>query len=530
MPTIPDNKALSRVVPRGPSGIATINTSGAGDGARALAGALDQVQDTRARFQASRAQSEFMITLSQQARALENDPDYESYDKRFISGVEPQLNEAASSISDPYLRQEFLDRGRQSIESTRARVSDMAWGVERDTQRRAVDDMVRTAREEGIASGNVVDTFASMERLINDGANVGYFSQEEAGNMIEAAKIDYATGYLESLPASERLDALTNSEFAAMIPTDRRAFMERQTRDELLASDAMVIVDGMINDGVTLEDLRSRAAFQSITDPDLRAEVERRFEIEYNRSLTARSQERDARYQDWYSQISLDGASFDDIPKEQLSMISQGPGGDAYTRALQAAELTYASKSIVYTNQGVLDELYVLRASPGQDRGDRIRAAINEASTLGLISNDDYNKWSEIAAGAEAPIEIQGMLTANQMIDDAATNAGINTDEDRARLRQQLNSWYMQYQQINGQLPDDIKINNEIMNLVKKQSFPGWRDSERTTSQILEEEGVTGVVSASQLSNLRRAFQAEEGRQPTREEITELIKAYLGAM
>ena len=545
MPTLPSAAQIQRRGPQLQTGVSRVDTSQVGQGARALAGATQDVQAAReyvGQYEANKAETQFLIHLTEKASSFEDDPDFNTYDERFSEAAKTTMGELASSISSPAARNQFVQRAELQLAQNRARVQDLARTRWRDSEQASFEETAAALRDQAIRTGNVTEGAAAITDQIMSGAEIGIWSREEAELRSQEVRRDWATAYIESLPVTERLDAV--SEVTDLLPEDVRVRLERETREEMMQGQAMSVVDELLSSGMTAENVD----FSMIENPELRDTVERRFYTEYNRMRSIEA-DRDARaYNDVYQTIVFgSGAPSVDELQADGRLENMTP---QQIEGLRQAEAFRVAGNTITTPRGVYDQISL---DITQGRFTDARENLTKAAQAGQVSNSDYRSFSSIImegdALSEAPVEVESLWTATQSLTDIARNAGINKDETHQQLRQQLDDWYRRYQQINNRVPDEDQVTKQIQALVTKVTIERPRSpvvsaidtvsravtfagipsmGSRTTTTVSElQRGNPGLQQYSpvQIQNALTSIVGDLNREPSAAEVLEYLQA-----
>lgn len=512
MPTIPDNRALARVVPSGQAAVGQVRqqSSGVQELGEAITGAAiayRETADARTRYQMTRAESNFLVAKEETDRSFQDDPDYETFDARYNEQMTKKLEEIAEQIRDPRARQLFIDTQRLTLERGRTQIQGLARNKEIDSERAFVTTQLDTLRDNA-ASGRDFDLASeNAARLVEDAVAAGYYSAQEGAELTTKWRDSAALGYLRALPPDRRLAIINDPDSpVSNLPPDVIQ-QEREAAEEAwVATEAIRIVDGYTFDPQITSLGQMLGETSQIENPVLREEVERRLITQYGRMEQAGRDEQATVHSNYFLQLRRGEITVDDIPREEMARLTPAQVSDLY-----AAERQSVSER-TYSDQRVLDQLYVYEA-----RGDWRGARDFLTQNASLLSPSDYDTWSKATAQAEAPPEIKGLQTAVQSIRTSAEQAGINNDRDVSRLTGQMDRWYRQYQeQNNGKLPNANEVQDQVDFMLMEVRRPGWFND----GPVYESEDIDPLL----LSALRDSFRRVEGRDPTDKELLQLVQ------
>lgn len=515
MPRIPAVRDINLVQASGQQGVARFDTTGAAEGLRVAAGVIREQLDTRTRYQESKAEADFLVAMEETERSLRNDEDYSTYQERYEQTLNERLGELSSSISDPALRENFFNRQRVNIARGATRVSEMAWGRERDTERRAVEDRLESMRAAAIDTGDWDNYVDVTHRMVEDAISAGYFDQEEGGEVLRRWTDDAAVGYIDTLDPTRQIEILSDETGpAANLQPDVRSRLLEDARNRYSDAQAQSIVDGYIHDDADLFEAMRRAS--QIKDDVLRAKVENRYQVQYGRYRQAVADEQADLFNEYFPKLRAGEMTVDEMRAQHPAVFDKLTGSQVNSLYQAEAVSVVDTK---FSDQAVLDRLYVYEA-----RGDwrAARAFLMDNATN--LTRDDYDKWSKATAQAEAPPEIKSILTAQGQVREAARESGIKNDQDISQLTNEIDRWYQDYQRRNGgKEPDatDVRNYTDFMLRRIKLAGPGWNN--RFMFDV-ESAGIEGV-DAAMMSDVRDWFLQTHGYEPTPDDILEQIKS-----
>lgn len=242
MPRIPDASQLGYSVPRSRaqhfqdrSGEIVADAIGRfGQVAGRIANDLQEKED---QFDYARAKTSLAAAESEARRALENDNDWQTYEKRYTESMTKAREKAAGMIRGNRDRALFdmdakleVDRGIAQVRSL-AKRKEIDWGrgevanaetVNRELFINAVDDQERQR------------IGAAMLDLYSGARAKGYVDDEEFAKRSKAWVSDAAEAAISTQSPEMRIESLNNrNSIARYVPGDRRADLLRQAQSEL---------------------------------------------------------------------------------------------------------------------------------------------------------------------------------------------------------------------------------------------------------------------------------------------------------
>lgn len=173
---------------------------------------LRQKQDSNNRLAYATAGSNLAKTILETKDSLSQDPDYSTYQKRYDDVAGKALEEQAATIQDPDLQKQFRASAKLDIAQGWSDLAKVGHAKEADARVANLNDLVTqnldTAsklRDPAARAKLVQQTGQAIDAM----ADGGWISRDDAARQKRAFTQDYATNYLNSLPAAERLAALT---------------------------------------------------------------------------------------------------------------------------------------------------------------------------------------------------------------------------------------------------------------------------------------------------------------------------------
>lgn len=515
MPRIPAVRDINLVQASGQQGVARFDTAGAAEGLRVAAGVIREQLDTRTRYQESKAEADFLLAMEETERSFRNDEDYATYQERYESTLNERLGQLATSISDPALRENFFNRQRVNIARGATRVADMAWGRERDTERRAVEDRLETMRAAAIDTGDWDSYVDVTHRMVEDAISAGYFGQEEGGEVLRRWTDDAAVGYIDTLDPTRQIEILTDEAGpAANLQPDVRSRLLEDARNRYSDAQAQQIVDGYIQDGADPFEAARRAS--EIKDDVLRAKVENRYQIQYGRYRQAMSDEQADIFHEYFPKVRTGEMTMDDL-KQNFPNVFTTLTPSQLSSMYQAETLSVSERR--HSDPTVQARLYDLAVTKNNPNAAREFYMDNSAS----LTFEDSDMWGNFLMSEEPP-EVKSFLTAQAQVRELAREAGINNDQQVSQLTNEIDRWYQDYQRRNnGKEPDamDVRAYTEFMLRRIKLAGPGRNN--RWMFDV-ESAGIEGV-DPQMMSDVRDWFLQTHGYEPTADDILEQIKS-----
>jgi hypothetical protein len=289
MPKIPDASSISRSIASGQRSVRGIDTRSFAP--IELAQSIGRMVDKRDKFETTKAETAFLTAKNTQDNAYDQDTDYGTIEERYSSEMDKSLGEISMGISNPAARAEFINRNQLRVGQGRERIKKVAFGKERDFERNHVNESLINLRELVVTGDpdDVNNARETVKGLINSAIEMGYYDNEEAGNIKRKWRSDSAVGRLNTMDPADRIEALKMA-WAKDLPSDVRQKLHDQAEEATFAQKAVDTVDEYL-----LADLDRGEAMEKsgkIKDEKLRKEVERRFDYMHGKQQEFETEQR----------------------------------------------------------------------------------------------------------------------------------------------------------------------------------------------------------------------------------------------
>lgn len=245
MPRIPDESQLGYSVPRtrtprfqDRSG--EIVADAVGGFARTLGQAAGSLQEHDDQFNYARAKSTLLTADVEARKELENDQDWETYEKRYSERMSKAREDASGLIRGGRSRSLFDMDAKLDVERGLGEVRGLAKRKEVDTGRAGIASMLESSRTTALEAKDEA-TRSSIIRNIQDGlegaVQKGYISEQERVSQAQSWSTSYAEGFVDTLPFDKQVEVLSKPEGTAakLLAPDRRANLLRQAQNALRA-------------------------------------------------------------------------------------------------------------------------------------------------------------------------------------------------------------------------------------------------------------------------------------------------------
>lgn len=517
---IPDVAKLQRASPSGQARVATIDTRGAGAGLATVGRAFGDYAERRTKVDIAEARADFLTKKAELDGSMDEDTDYSTLTNRYTTALEQTANDAAARISDPAAREMFIQNIRPTLEQSHQQVKNVAWNKEKAAK---LDEFTRRSqqlREAGL-KGDLVSATGAQEELINSYVDAGYIPVEKRSQLLQAARVDMATGKLRMMDPRDRMEALKQP-WAQNLPSDTRAQLMRESEAAARIEKAQTAVDGYFARHLSPAEARAQIAKDFKNDPEGRAAAESRFDYmnaAYQRDeVQVRSDLKDKWFDDVASGQTTWQAIMKDHPDEWDAM-----GADVQSTLMSAQRQSVSSTKVPF-NLAVHDHLTQLKAS--LDRGVPGAAlAIRKyfIAHAAEMSTEQQKTWSDISIDG-----VMGPRATTGLSDVQAIAARLPETADANKRRQLLGymgEWRSRFIEQNGRNPTDEDRKKAIDRALIEYSTGFW--SSKPVYQMTPEEATAAKQELKdehpQESQKAAEYWARKGVQPTDAQFMETV-------
>lgn len=244
MPRIPDASQLGYSVPRANTphfqdNSALIQSEAVENFAGTVNRVASVLQEQDDQFNYSRAKSAILQADVDARRQLENDQDWETYEKRYTESMQKALDGASKMIRGKRSRALFDADARLDLDRGTGEIRNIAKRKEIDWGRGSLSSLLesnRTAALNAKDEATRAAIIAATQEAIGGALGKGYLSEQEAANHRQAWTSNYAEAYVGMQPAEERIKLLQGNKPGAItdyIAPDRRVDLLRQAENEV---------------------------------------------------------------------------------------------------------------------------------------------------------------------------------------------------------------------------------------------------------------------------------------------------------
>lgn len=431
MPRIPDENQLGYSVPRtrtprfqDRSG--EIVADAVGGFARTLGQAADSLQEHDDQFNYARAKSTLLTADVEARKELENDQDWETYEKRYSERMAKAREQAVGLIRGGRSRSLFdadakldVERGTGEIRGI-AKRKEIDWGrasleatlaANRTAALNATDEKTRAAL---LSASQDLIAGAAAEGLMADGrVKPPYLSKEEAGTVGRKFSEDYAESFVGMQPVEKRIELLSKPKGSAadLIAPDKRVAMleaaKRESRDLTVRRESQAQEDAIIAKyGASASAL---SAARDIKDPEVRDSTVSRIKIRQ-----AEAKQAEAEYHDSLGEEAMSflngGGRYADLPLKIKKGLKPSE-----LNSLRAYAEQVAGGGTRRTNPETLIELSDLSASDPQGFGELSMLAYRDK-----LSDSDFEEFVDLQRKIKTGTldgKATGFMSINQVRD-----------------------------------------------------------------------------------------------------------------
>lgn len=455
-------------------------------------------QDRRDARELAVAKSEFIRQSITASNAFEDDPDPDTYEKRYTEMMQKAKNTAASSIKNAQNRALFeeqikidIARGEQQIKGLADKKrGDYARATLADTLEQNTDALLRAKTAEDRAA-----LLAATEDAVLLTADDGHISYEQAQKQLSGFESTYAIARYNSMTSQEQYEALKKEQekggtWMRSIPAPKRAELMAQAQKEVEEHDmrqkAQETADTILYNNPTDYEAQVSQARQ-IKDAQVRSKVMTHLDSAYAQREKIRKQAKTQQVENAVNLV-LEGGSINDIPERDWVAMDEND-----RKSLE--KIQRRRDGLEPTDDNAALEFYDTIATD-YARNPKSIAKYSLAQLQANVPPEKLDKvlgWrQDVASGNVVPDATQGQI--NAIIRDTTEMLEIKDKQKQARLRQAVEIEVEQFTKTNGKKPsysDTITIRDR---LVEQITFDKFFDEEKYRFELTGEEEFSDVV------------------------------------
>lgn len=422
MPRIPDASALGYSTPqartpRFQDRSGQVVAEAAGQFGEAATQALGAYQEREDKFTYARAKTELLAADVEARRALENDQDWGTFEKRYTESMTKAREKAAGMIRSPRDRALFDMDAKLDVERGVGEVRGFAKRKEVDWGRASLDGMLDTNRTAALNAKDEPTRAAligATQDAIQGAKAKGYISEQEAVNHQQIWTANYAEGFVGMQPAAKRIELLSKPKGTAadFIAPDRRAALleaaKKEDRDLTVRRESQAQEDAIVAKlGAGPAALK---AARDIEDPEVRDSTVSRIKVRQAEAKQAEIEYRETLTEEALGFIN-GGGKFADLPLN----IKNGLQPSALNSLRSYAE-QQAGGGTRRTNPETLIELSELSADDPQKFGETDMLVYRDK-----LSDSDFEEFVDLQRKIRSGSldgKATGFMTVNQLRDE----------------------------------------------------------------------------------------------------------------
>lgn len=514
---LPNADRIERINPSGQAPIAHQDTrtgtpyndkADIAKGLSDVAGVIGRKEDAQAKYQTSKADSEFLVFKHGLDSSAKDDQEYSTLSDRYKKSLDDKRAELSETIKDTRWREDFNNRNSVRIASGLEGVDSIARGKEKDFERGSIADNLNNLRDTGVA-GNLIEAFDQASDILDASVEVGYYDNQEKTKILKQLQNDMAVGKLKMLAPDQRIDAL-KQDWAKNLPPDTHAELVRRAEADYQEKQAVDIVDSY--DGMEREERLGK--INDIKDKDLRKQVEERNDREMQRI----DQAKNANIKDIYSRSDLlveETGTTDSIPRDDWNAMIPS------MRQNLKGQVANKTRPRTYSNPSTVDRLQELAAAKKWDLYAEAFGSLK--STLSASDREQYGKINAehiIPVGVADKDYIKGLFPKSK------------DSEKRNIVSSQIDSWRASYTNAYGKEPTPAERDKEVNRLIMDYD-KGWFSYEKPVYQHEAEER-DEILRKLHIEELKEDYEPEfesvtnyftlRGEQPDRYQFQEALE------
>lgn len=421
MPRIPDSSQLGYSVARANTPHFTdrsgeIEADAVGDLAATVSQAAGVLQAREDQFNYARAKSSLIQADIDARRSLENDQDWETYERRYSDSMKKALEGASKMIRGKRDRALFDADAKIDLERGIGEIRNIAKRKEVDWGRSSLDSLLESNRTAALNAKDEPTRAAligATQDAITGAAAKGYLSEQEATNQRQAWTSNYAEAFVGMQSAAERIKTLQDAKpgtIADYISPDRRAALldasKRENRDLAVRRESQAQEDAIVAKFGTGS--AALKAAREIDDPEVRDSTVSRIKARDAEVKAAEIERREALGEEALAFLN-DGGKFADLPLR----IKNGLKPSALNSLRSYAEQRMGPRR---TDPETLVELSRLSGDDPQKFGE-----LDMLSYRDKLSDGDFEEFVDLQRKIRAGNldgKATGFMTLNQVRDE----------------------------------------------------------------------------------------------------------------
>ena len=478
MPTIPGAPAR-RQISQGQQSIVRAPGSPGTDAMRDVAKDFRKTLEVRGRDEVAKAKNKYYMLKAEQDNAYNDDEEYGTIPQRYSKTMTEGLGIAASGISDPQLRDQFMMEFEVDLERGKQRINEVAGNKAKDFERSEINGELKILQNAAISdAGDPVSIHGSVRERLQAAAERNIISFEEAQSIGDSFRVDVATNKLKAMGAKDRLDALT-APWADDIPDHITKVLRDEANAELRLGEAQGAAQSALDAGLTEREAEKK--FRSLRDQEDGAQLYRdtmhEFKYLYENKRSTEVEERGTAYTEIWE--ALNPAEGKGVPLSNIrtkhtelwEKLTKGERDNLYQ--LEQHKLSGARQ---YSDRRAWLDMQRLASRAGESKYGRAQFEEYYMENSAKLNNTDFQNFGKMLYE-----EREDLLNVSQLL-DTYTRAMTN-QKDINRVTTRTLDWYeSEYERNDGFPPSTEDVRKKIEFESKELYGTGWFSDDRPGS------------------------------------------------
>ena len=451
MPVIPE---MRRQTATPGQRVSTIQTPGYDEVGRAVTGAVQGVLNARDNYQLQKARSDFAIMNQDHSASFKGDRKYKDMGDRWQAGMDEKFNAIAENISDPTVRNTFLNESRPRISAGRIRINDYAFEIESDVEMGDISTRLNglmTVALEGGTDDDVSVASKNASGMIDGAVELGYMSAEKGQHMKAAYKNKMASVMLTTMDDPRKAREMLEGPVGDNLLAENKLKIRQQLQTNVIQQDAQDKVDSLGED-FSLADVQ--VVGRAIDDVDEREAFERKAKVQYADNQNAiHAEEKDFFDNEYYTALT--------DPEHKLDMKTKEFENLSPQQQTSLLKMDLAKKAPPKNTKYSLED--DMRDLLKNEDFNGARKLFERGIAGNQFSRKDQTYYGDLLRNNDPtdPDNYESTFTDMQNIESALAVQGVTSTEDKAVLRDKLSGWIRRETDA-GRKPNDADIEDRI--------------------------------------------------------------------
>lgn len=414
---------------------------------------INKLAEIRDKSEYSKAKASFLMVKAEQDNAYNDREDYDTFDKEYTHNVSEAAAVGTSMITDPALRDQFVNEVSVMQEQGRQRILNLAGDKEKDQERATIEEEADTLTRTTLNSdGDIVEAYSTLKTRLDAAAAMNVISYEYAQNRAEEARTSMAVSKLQGLEPQDRLEALDES-WTKFIPPDKVKQLRDEANAQIRIAEAQGAAFGYIDQGLDRNEALRAIYRDHAKDPLKMNAVKSAFNEAYSTKLVTDVEVQNNVYDEVHLGIGLGDAAVEYYknPTNPDAFNAWSTMSPAQRDNLEriAASRVAGEKPRTVSDKGAWEALY---QSMIDAEGGRISKAEYDKRYMELSSYlkpSDYEMFYKFKAGNNDEL-ISAATLLNSILSDTTVSA-----EKKQKIQSEVLSWHATKKDRDGVAPSD---------------------------------------------------------------------------